>query len=475
MAERVVRLAALSISNIKNVKKGTITFQGRKKRQFVFRDAEVVGIYGQNGSGKTAVIDALFHLKKIMTGEPLLEELADYMDVNAEQAEIAADFDILLKGRVLEAGYKVVLHRVDGRVEIEQESVSCAINIEGARTHKRVFAEYRRDDEGPVFTPKRRLEEVTEYNGGDTGELEAAKKEAEKDHCSYIFGKDGRKIFCREYDNNFRECSAVVKALFLFALKNLLIIRNARSGIISADFVWPMMYKKEKSVKEMKENPAFPLLEPFVLDEQRQELLDEAVLQINTVLPTVLPDMRIEVKECKSPVAAQQNEGGRMEFVSVRNHESEIPLRMEEGGVIKLVSILNALIQVFGNPSVCLAIDELDEGIFEYILDELLLIFKENAKGQLLFTSHNLSSLKVLDTDSVIFSCADFQNRYMRIKDLKETDDLYDAYLEAVASGGPGEGGCRPVNRVIMAGEFRKAGRRVRNGVPEGGKNSRVD
>lgn len=321
MGERVVRLAALSISNIKNVKKGTITFQGRKKRRFVFQDAEVIGIYGQNGSGKTAVIDALFHLKKIMTGEPLLEELADCMDVSAAQAEIAADFDILLKGRVLEAGYKVVLRRVDGQVEIGQESVSCAINIEGARTHKRVFADYRRDDEDPVFTPKRRLEEVTEYNGGDTEELTAAKKAAEKSNCSYIFGKEGRKIFCREYDNNFKECSAVVKALFLFALKDLLIIRNARSGIISADLVWPMTYKKEKSVREMKENPAFPLLEPFVLDEQKKELLEEAVGQINTVLPTVILDMRIEARECKASADEQQGEGCRMEFVSVRNQE----------------------------------------------------------------------------------------------------------------------------------------------------------
>lgn len=148
---------------------------------------------------------------------------------------------------------------------------------------------------------------------------------------------------------------------------------------------------------------------------------------------------------------------------------------MEAGGVIKLIGILNVLIQGFGSPSACLAIDELDAGIFEYMLDELLVVFKENAKGQLLFTSHNLSPLKVLDGDSAVFSCAEPHNRYMRMKDLKETDSLYDAYLEAVASGGPVEGGCRPINRVVMAGEFRKAGRRVRNGVPEGGKNSRVD
>ena len=53
-----------------------------------------------------------------------------------------------------------------------------------------------------------------------------------------------------------------------------------------------------------------------------------------------------------------------------------IPIRMESEGIIKIISILNALIQAFGNPSICLAIDELDAGIFEYMLGELLDIFQ---------------------------------------------------------------------------------------------------
>lgn len=472
MTERVVRLASLSISNIKNVKKGTITFQGRWRRQFVFEDAEIVGIYGQNGSGKTAVIDALYHLKQIMMGEPLLEELAECIDVNAGQAEIAADFDILLKGRILEAGYKVVLRRTGNHVEILRESASCAINIEGSRTHKAVFADYKRDDEEAIFTPKIRLYEVAESGGGDTRELMAAKKEAERNNCSYIFGKEGRKIFCRDYSNNFRECSAAVKALFLFALKNLLIIRDSRCALISADAVLPMMYKKEKSVREMKENPAFPLLEPFVVDEENRYILDETLEQVNTVLSTVIPGMEIVVRSCGKPEDRQEEQGRWMEFASVRDHEWEIPLKMESGGIIKLISILNALIQAFGNPSVCLAVDELDTGIFGYLLDELLVVFKENAKGQLIFTSHNLTALKVLDRDNVMFSTLNPQNRYIRMKKAKETDNLYDIYMEAVASKAPEEV-YRSKDRIIIAGEFRKAGRRIRNRMPGNGENSR--
>lgn len=468
MEERIVRLAAVSISNIKNVKNGTITFRNSRRKQFVLENSKIIGIYGQNGTGKTAVIDALFHLKKIMTGEPLEGELAECMDINAQQAEIAADFDILLKGRILEAGYKVVLRRVGGHVEISQESISCAINVEGARTNKRNFADFHRDDKETVFTPVRRFREVMEYYDGDDSKLRAAKKEAEKSNCSYIFGKEGRKIFCREYENEFRECSAVVKALFLFALKNLLVIRDSRSGIVSADFIWPIMNKKEKSVKEMKESPALSVLEPLILDEEKGYLLEEAVEQMNTVLYTIIPGMKIEIRECGKPAAGGEAKERCVELVSVRDDRKEIPLRMESGGIKKLVSILNALIQGFGNPSVCLAIDELDTGIFEYMLDELLIAFKDSAKGQMIFTAHNLRALKVLDRNNIIFSSTDADNRYIRIKNLRETDDLYDIYMESVASGSPEEAVYQATNSIRIAGEFRKAGRRVRREMPEG-------
>lgn len=42
------------------------------------------------------------------------------------------------------------------------------------------------------------------------------------------------------------------------------------------------------------------------------------------------------------------------------------------------------------------SIDELDAGIFEYMLGELLDIFGKSAKGQLIFTSHNLRALEML-------------------------------------------------------------------------------
>ena len=39
-------------------------------------------------------------------------------------------------------------------------------------------------------------------------------------------------------------------------------------------------------------------------------------------------------------------------------------------------------------------IDEFDSGIYEYLLGELLEIMNESAKGQFVFTSHNLRPLE---------------------------------------------------------------------------------
>ena len=59
---------------------------------------------------------------------------------------------------------------------------------------------------------------------------------------------------------------------------------------------------------------------------------------------------------------------------------------------------------MFNNPSVCMVVDEFDSGIFEYLLGEILQIIRESGKGQLIFTSHNLRPLEMLDTNALIFT-----------------------------------------------------------------------
>ena len=461
--ESIVRLSSLKISNIKNVRVGQIVMPNTCQKHLTYKTAEVLGLYGQNGSGKTAVIDTLYYLQKIMIGSTLDKKVADYIDAASDQAEIIADFNIFIETIIYEVSYKIILQRSGDGANIVRETLSCAINKNDSRSNKTVFIDYRRSQSENVFAPKKRFDEVVEANAENKTDLIVARKIAEKSNCSYIFGEGSREIFCQDYENHFRHYSEVIKALFQFALKDLFVIRNTHSGVISANFLLPMAFKIEQKEIGMKGDFAVPLTEPIVLNEERKKILDMIVEQINMVLFTIIPGMKIDVYHYGMQLTDSGENGYRVELVSVRENMPPIPIRMESEGIIKIISILNALIQAFGNPSICLAVDELDAGIFEYMLGELLDIFNKSAKGQLIFTSHNLRALEMLDKDNIMFSTVNPERRYIRMKNVKASNNLRDTYIRGLTLGGQDEVIYEETDSLRIARAFRKAGRTIQH------------
>ena len=58
-----VRIESITIENFKNVRKGVLDFENRRKK---YRTS-IVGLYGQNGSGKTASSSR----NSVLTREPV--------------------------------------------------------------------------------------------------------------------------------------------------------------------------------------------------------------------------------------------------------------------------------------------------------------------------------------------------------------------------------------------------------------------
>ncbi len=425
--------------------------------------AEILGIYGQNGSGKTAIVDALYFLQKVMIGVDLDQSLEDYMDMDSDTAEIFADFNIFMDDIVFEIGYRLSLSREEKEVVISRETLSAAKNENGIRTNKTVFMDYQRDQANAIFKPQKRLDEILEENKEIKTDLIVARKMAEKSNCSYIFGESSREIFCREYKNGFQQFSVIISSLFEFALKDLFVIRNTHSGVISANFVLPMAFRIENDNIGAKGDFAVPLTEPILVDEERKNLLETIVEQINIVLYTIIPGLQVTIKNYGKQSLDNGEEGWKLELMSKREGMKEIPIRMESEGIIKIISILNALIQAFGNPSICLVIDELDSGIFEYMLGELLDIFKKSAKGQLIFTSHNLRALEMIDKESIMFSTTNPDNRYIHMKNVRESNNLRNMYIRSITLGGQSEQIYEETDSLKIARAFRKAGRGVRS------------
>ena len=123
------------------------------------------------------------------------------------------------------------------------------------------------------------------------------------------------------------------------------------------------------------------------------------------------------------------------ELLCANGELHRLPLKYESEGIKKITSILHLLIAAYNNPSITLAVDELDAGIYEYLLGELLRIMQNSGKGQLIFTSHNLYPLETLESNSIVFTTTNPSDRYTRIKSVRATNNLRSMYLREVILG----------------------------------------
>ena len=115
------------------------------------------------------------------------------------------------------------------------------------------------------------------------------------------------------------------------------------------------------------------------------------------------------------------------------------------------------MICTYNNLGVTLAIDELDSNIYEHLLGELLRIMKDSGQGQLIFTSHNLRPLEVLDPSFAIFTTADPQKRYIRPFNIKSSDNLRLLYFRDITLGSDSEELRQEISSIEIAHAMRKA------------------
>ena len=178
---------------------------------------------------------------------------------------------------------------------------------------------------------------------------------------------------------------------------------------------------------------------------------------MNIVLEQLVPGLTISVKNLGAQLYPNGFPGYRIQLMSHKNSKA-IPLQYESDGIKKLISILQLLIVIYNKPSMTVAIDELDSGIFEYLLGEILRIVSEKGKGQLIFTSHNLRPLETLDKGFIAFTTTNPQNRYIRMTNVKTTNNLRSFYYRDIMLGEQSEPVYDPTNNYEIALAFREAG-----------------
>ncbi len=463
MDRRFVRIENISIENFKNVKRGTLNLENRKKDY----QASIVGLYGQNGSGKTALIDALQVLKFSLCGKAIPNQYADYINVNEKYSTLKFHFKMKKEKALYNIWYQFSLKKVIDEAQIEENE------LEGAKIKYKaqIFDEllsfsYISEEEkirksplidtktSEVFIPKSKYNELLENNDEDIMELFLTKRLVQTQSRSFIFS--------REMLNRFRKnCKItlymdVINCLNSFGNKELFIIDTQHEGLISMNAL-PLSFRYRDNRAEMVGSLVLPLEIPAPIPNEAVEPAKKVIDNMNIVLQQLVPGLTINVVDLGSVVSKEGNIGRLVQLMSLKNGK-EIPFRYESAGIKKIVSILQLLIIVYNNPSITVAIDEMDSGIFEYLLGELLNIISEKGKGQLIFTSHNLRPLETIDKGFIAFTTTNPENRYIRFTNVKGSNNLRDFYYRDIVLGEQNEEVYNPTNNFEIALAFREAG-----------------
>lgn len=468
MEKHFVRIEEIEISDFKNVVHGTLRFDNPRKNYA----ASIVGLYGQNGSGKTALIDAVSLLKHLLSGKKLPVYFSDCINVDANSATIKYTFSVQADKTEYTAIYQLSIRKdidesdrniddVNGDIRYKttvfNEKLSCSYKSDSENAQMSVIAN---TDTDAVLVPNTKFKMLCGNDKDITTSLLVAKRIAQESSTSFLFSK----AMLNALRKNDSESDGDGKSAYLSLFERLIwygnyelfVIDTKSTGLIQFNAL-PLTYRLTEDGKTSLGSIPINLNDVTVIQVELYETVCKVIKRMNIVLEQLIPGLKIYVKKLGEQLMPNGQTGCRIQLVSGKNSK-EIPLKYESEGIKKIVSILQLLIVMYNSASITVAVDELDSGVFEYLLGEILRIISEKGKGQLIFTSHNLRPLETLDKGFVAFTTTNPENRYIRLTNVKTNNNLRNFYYRDIILGEQDEPLYERTNNSEIALAFIEAG-----------------
>ena len=460
------RIASITFENFRNIEYGEVKFPNGKVDDFYNGESSVLGIYGQNGSGKTSVVMAINVLKSALLGFEIFHE--GLIKKDCETSKLVFGFSIYDSDEnKYNAKYSFELFNApdqDEDIDVELESqhqtnkpkVTIGIKNEtieydgissdGNKIRHKVLLSTLEEfcaNGTKAFGTKPNTTQDTEYNSLTNNDnmtiamLLNRKKDTLEQKKSFLFYKDVHELISsnmkNEHDNNVYMCLAIFGAFIITS-------GMGEAGIVNfGDLPLNIFDYSESNGNIFQFRHAIKLDKEIKLIDTTAEKFEHQFNKINSVISKLIPGINIYLK-CKETVPFEkdpQRTVKKFELFSERNGV-EMPLRYESSGIRRLISFMSVLITAYNFPSITFAIDEFDSGIFEDLLGRLISIFAETGKGQLIFTSHNLRPLEVLESDNIIFTTVNCKNKFLKLSK-RGNSNLRDMFLRAIKLGGTTE------------------------------------
>ncbi len=443
----LVRIIEMTVRNFKNVSYGNIRYYNRSnvENSAEINQGDINGIYGANGSGKTAVIEALDILQHILSGESIPYSDYEGMFPDDKDMQMETVFFIETKERKFKVAYELRVRKneEERRIQIQSECLRYWIRARTWKEKREIFFSnpfYNLDnvignEQAKVTSSNSKIvDEIRYFKSLQNLAVLCAQK-----NCSLFFNKQFIKALYSENSNEEEHrLSSIVRSLFDFAYTSFQVVKVNQLGDNYANKCIPI------NIHEESENEILQGCIPLLVSgsgefpEDIYLRLVKIIEAINIALKAIIPNLKLKLHKISEEVNKDGIRVVQAKVSSVRDGK-EFSTKYESAGIKRIISLLNYLISLYNDPAICLVVDELDAGIFEYLLGELIGELSEGAKGQLIFTSHNLRIMEKLDKRNIICSTINPFNRYISLTGIEKTHNRRDFYIRTLILGGQKE------------------------------------
>lgn len=446
----IIRIQKIVLDNFKSVKHGEIETACGRKFVPMNTQSDILGVYGQNGSGKTSLIEALSIFKFLLMGEQIPDDYVDCIMCGEESASIELTLDFQYEDKPpCKVVYSVILGKREKKIadvssftddygdnsngdeetlysiSVISECIKVAGDFEGGKKMQVIIDTSQGEVFGPVSKNKYFIKDKEAML-----ELAYNKKWASNFSQSFIFMK---RTLC-VLNKHSSEYIDLLNSMSRYGISYLFVVDTKSSGLIRLNVSLPIILRRSDDSSIKKTKIVLGMKGPSKLTEEAFKDVNEVLDNINIVLCRLIPGLTIRLKDLGPVMLPKSNIIGKYaELVSAREGR-ELPLRDESDGVKKIISTLQLYIDAYNDGSMTVAIDEFDAGIFEYLLGEMLEIFEDTGKGQFIFTSHNLRPLEVINKTFICFTTTDEEDRYTRLDNVKVNNNLRNVYFRAISS-----------------------------------------
>lgn len=448
----MIRLEKLILDDMRNIRHGELAFDDLPQ------GGSVTGIYGQNGSGKTTVIDAIGLLRCLLSGRPLPQHAGDVINTDTHRATMTVRLRIEREEKPVRwLEYRTVLQQTepdDMGAKVLEEAVRIGEDPKHMGrelvSHRLADLENGRFEDMPAYvwrsicsvplmrqtierTAERAWAEGTSFLFARRAAMSGWTPEYLFDLISDMMPPDGMAARSVAYiDSAFKEFAELRQCLCEYALNDIFVSTTRRSNYASYSFI-PIM----EETPEGKEESLFDLLKPNPLTPREADRLERTVASFDRILPTLIPGLGVELRTRPAPSGDDGEDRIMAELFSKRG-DSMVPFRCESEGIIRITALLGYLKHAYNDPSALVAVDEIDAGVFEFLLGDMLTQLADGCVGQLVFTAHNLRALELLPGRCIRTTGTDNTDRFLTMPRKSASNNQRKRYLDASEFGWQG-------------------------------------